>query len=96
MHNYYVYIMTNKPCGVLYVGVTSNLGKRVYEHKNNITPGFTSKYKLYNLVYYDYTENVHAAIAHEKRLKKWNRQWKIELVTKFNPKWEDLYYKIVG
>lgn len=94
MHHYYVYIMTNKPNGVLYVGFTNNLAKRVYEHKNNITAGFTSKYKLYKLVYYDYTNDVNAAIAHEKRLKKWNRQWKIDLVTKFNPSWADLFYKV--
>lgn len=96
MHDYYVYIMTNKPSGVLYVGVTSNLAKRVYEHKNNITAGFTSKYKLYKLVYYDHTNDVNAAIAHEKRLKKWKRQWKIDLITKLNPTWEDLYHKIAG
>lgn len=96
MHNYYVYIMTNKPSGVLYVGITRNLAKRVYGHKNNITAGFTSKYKLYKLVYYDYTNDVNGAIAHEKRLKKWKRQWKIDLITKFNPSWEDLYYKITG
>ena len=94
MHHYYVYIMTNKPNGVLYVGFTSNLLKRIYEHKNNITAGFTSKYKLHKLVYYDYTNDVNAAISHEKRLKKWNRQWKIDLVTKFNPSWEDLFYKV--
>ena len=94
MCSYYVYIMTNKLHGVLYVGVTNNLAKRAYEHKNNIITGFTSKYKLYKLVYYDYTNDVSAAIAHEKRLKKWNRQWKIDLVTKFNPTWEDLFNKI--
>lgn len=96
MHNYYVYIMANKPSGVLYVGVTSNLAKRVYEHKNNITSGFTSKYKLYKLVYYDHTNDVNAAITHEKRLKKWKRQWKIDLITELNPTWEDLYHKIAG
>ena len=86
--------MTNKPCGVLYVGITNNLAKRVYEHKNNLTAGFTSMYKLYKLVYYDYTDDVNSAIAQEKRLKKWKRQWKIDLVAKFNPTWEDLFNKI--
>src|ERR1700679_625379 len=96
VHNYYVYIMTNKPSGVLYVGVTNNLARRVYEHKNNLTGGFTNKYKLYKLVYFDHSTDINAAIAHEKTVKKWHRQWKLDLITKFNPTWEDLYYKISG
>lgn len=96
MHDYYVYIMTNKPKGTLYVGVTNNLSRRVFEHKNNITKGFTSKYKLYKLVFYNYSPDINAAIEYEKRVKKWNRQWKIELVEDFNPRWDDLYNQILG
>lgn len=88
--------MTNKPKGTLYVGITNNLYRRVFEHKNNITQGFTTKYKLYKLVFYNHSNDVNAAIEYEKRIKKWNRQWKIELVENFNPTWEDLYSSIVG
>ena len=80
----------------MYVGVTNNLVKRVYEHKNNIIVGFTSNYKLYKLVYFEHCSDINAAIAHEKRLKKWLRKWKLDLIDKFNPLWEDLYYKITG
>lgn len=96
MQNYYVYIMTNKPKGTLYVGITNNLARRVFEHKNNITQGFTSKYKLHKLVFYNYSTDVSAAIEYEKRVKKWNRQWKIELIEDFNPNWDDLYNQILG
>lgn len=95
MHSYSVYIMTNKPHGTLYVGITNNLIRRVLEHKNNIVGGFTSRYKLYKLVYYDCTSDVNSAIAYEKKIKKWNRQWKIDLVTKFNKNWDDLYCKLI-
>lgn len=88
--------MTNKPKGTLYVGITNNLYRRVFEHKNNITQWFTTKYKLYKLVFYNHSNDVNAAIEYEKRIKKWNRQWKIELVENFNPTWEDLYSSIVG
>jgi len=96
MYNYYVYIMTNKPKGTLYVGITNNLARRVFEHKNNITKGFTSKYKLHKLVFYNYSTDVNAAIEYEKRVKKWNRQWKIDLIEDFNPHWNDLYHQILG
>ena len=95
MHSYSVYIMTNKPHGTLYVGITNNLIRRVLEHKNNIVGGFTSRYKLYKLVYYNCTSDVNSAIAYEKKIKKWNRQWKIDLVTKFNKNWDDLYCKLI-
>ena len=88
--------MTNKPKGTLYVGITNNLARRVFEHKNNITQGFTSKYKLHKLVFYNYSTDVSAAIEYEKRVKKWNRQWKIELIEDFNPHWDDLYNQILG
>ncbi|MCL5435672.1 MAG: GIY-YIG nuclease family protein [Patescibacteria group bacterium] len=95
MRQYFVYIMTNERYGTLYIGVTSDLVKRAYEHKNGFVEGFTEKYKLHRLVYYEQTENVTAAIEREKQLKTWKRQWKIELIDKFNPEWKDLYKKII-
>lgn len=88
--------MTNKPEGVLYTGVTRNLIKRVYEHKNNLVEGFTNKYNLHNLVYYESTNDIYQAICREKRLKKWRRQWKIELINNFNSSWDDLYSNLIG
>ena len=73
MRNYFVYIVTNRPYGVLYVGVTNNLARRIYEHKHNLVKGFSSKYRLYNLVYFDETTDIYEAITHEKRLKRWRR-----------------------
>lgn len=96
MRHYFVYIMTNKPNGVLYVGVTNDMIRRCYEHKKNLADGFTKKYHLHKLVYYEETSDMYEAISREKRLKKWHRQWKLELIYKFNPEWQDLYFKIVG
>ena len=90
-----IYIITNKKYGTLYIGVTSSLVKRVYEHKNKLVDGFSKKYNLSKLVYYELFENMESAIIREKRLKKWNREWKLELIDNFNPNWEDLYYKVV-
>ncbi|MCD4705825.1 GIY-YIG nuclease family protein [bacterium] len=95
MKNYYVYILTNKINSVLYIGVTNNLIKRVYEHKNNLVEGFTKKYNVHKLAYYEETGNIESAILREKQMKKWNRQWKINLIEKDNLKWEDLYYKLL-
>ncbi len=78
-----------------YIGVTDNLIRRIYEHKNDLVEGFTSKYQIHNLVYFELYEDINEAILREKRLKKWNRQWKIELIEKDNPKWKDLYSEIV-
>jgi len=89
--NYYVYILASKRNGTLYIGVTSDLSKRIFEHKNNLVDGFTKKYSVHNLVYYEETININSAIKREKRLKKWNRKWKIELIEKLNPNWDDLY-----
>ena len=75
----------------LYIGVTNNLIRRVYEHRNDLIVGFTKKYGVHKLVYYEQTNDIHEAIQKEKGLKKWNRQWKIELIEKFNPNWSDLY-----
>ena len=88
---YYVYLLSSKKNGIIYTGVTNNLKKRVYQHKNEEVKGFTKKYKVKKLVYFEMTENIESAIKREKVLKKWNRQWKIRLIEKNNPEWEDLY-----
>jgi putative endonuclease len=92
---YYVYILASKRNGTLYIGVTSELIKRVYEHKNNLINGFTKKYDVHNLVYYEPTEDINSAIKREKQLKKWKRAWKIEIIEKVNPKWRDLYFDLI-
>jgi putative endonuclease len=92
---YYVYILASKRNGTLYIGVTNNLLKRVYEHKNNLVEGFTQKYKVHNLVYYEIYYDVYTAIAREKAMKKWKRVWKIELIEKDNPLWKDLFCDMV-
>ncbi|MFH0820078.1 MAG: GIY-YIG nuclease family protein [bacterium] len=94
MKSYYVYILASKRNGTLYIGVTSNLKKRIYEHKNDLISGFTKKYKIHNLVYYEETASIESAIEGEKRLKKWKRKWKLELIEKSNPNWQDLYYDL--
>ena len=91
MNTYYVYIMTSKKNGTLYVGLTNNLIRRAYERKNDLIEGFTKKYGVHKLVYYEQTNDIHNAIQREKELKKWNRQWKINLIEKFNPNWNDIY-----
>jgi putative endonuclease len=80
--------------GTLYVGVTNDLTKRVYEHKNNLINGFTKKYDVHSLVYYEQYDNIELAIMREKRLKKWNRKWKLELIEKVNPRWRDLFEEL--
>jgi len=91
MKAYWVYILCSQRNGTLYVGVTNNLSRRVYEHKQLKGDGFTTKYNVTKLVYYDEFQYVNDAIQAEKRIKKWNRKWKIELIEKHNPEWEDLY-----
>ena len=93
--NGYVYIIASKRNGTIYIGVTNNLIKRVYEHKNNLVGGFTKKYQVHNLVYYEVYERIIDTIAREKQLKKWKRRWKINLIEKNNPEWKDLYEKIL-
>jgi len=90
-----VYILASKKNGTLYVGVTSNLPKRVYEHKHNLIDGFSSKYNVHRLVYYEVHQEMVAAITREKQLKKWNRDWKINLIIEKNPGWSDLYSNII-
>lgn len=92
----YVYIMTNKQEGVLYIGVTSDLIRRVYEHKHGLGDGFTKKYHLHQLVYFESVDDMNAAIAREKKLKNWHRQWKINHISQHNPLWRDLYPEICG
>ncbi len=95
MNQYYVYIMASQMNGTLYIGVTKDLIRRVYEHKNNLVEGFTKEYSVHLLVYYEIHNDINNAIQREKRLKKWNRAWKIELIEKENPEWKDLYSGLI-
>ena len=88
---YYVYILASKRNGALYIGVTNNLEQRVYQHKHKLIDGFTSKYNIDKLVYYEETPDIVSAITREKQLKKWNRDWKIKLIEKVNLEWNDLF-----
>jgi len=90
MKYYYVYILASKKNGTLYTGVTNNLIRRLHEHKNNIADGFTKKYNIKNLVYFEQTTDIESAITREKCIKKWNRDWKIKLIEESNPEWKDL------
>ncbi|MFT3810961.1 MAG: GIY-YIG nuclease family protein [Micropepsaceae bacterium] len=90
-HTYYVYILASARNGTLYVGVTNDLSRRVQEHKNGTVPGFTSKHGVDRLVWYQPFDLIDDAIAHEKRVKRWARKWKLELIEKMNPRWADLY-----
>jgi putative endonuclease len=92
--NYFLYIVASAKNGTIYIGVTNNLSKRVWEHKNKIADGFTSKYIVDKLVYYEVHSEVLATIGREKRLKEWPRKWKLALIEKTNPNWTDLYEKI--
>ncbi len=87
---YYVYIMASKRSGTLYIGVTNNLERRVYEHKKNIIEGFTKKYAVHNLVYFEETNDINDALEYEKRIKGWLRKKKIDLIESMNPSWNDL------
>ena len=87
---YYVYILTNKSNEVLYIGVTDDLERRIYEHKNEMIDGFTKKYNLTKLVYYEATADVRSAIEREKQLKNCHREWKMNLIKEFNPDWKGL------
>ena len=87
---YFVYILSNWDDSVLYIGVTSNLPRRLFEHRNGLADGFTKKYNIHKLVYFEQTNDVYSAISREKQLKKWNRQKKNALIGKMNPEWRDL------
>ncbi len=92
---YYIYILASKPYGTLCTGVTNDLVRRVWEHKNDFVEGFTKKYRIHMLVYYEQGESIESAITREKQLKKWKRRWKLDLVEKTNPGWKDLYSEII-
>lgn len=92
---YYVYIVTNKSNGVLYTGITGDLKRRIYEHKNEEIDGFTKRYHVNKLVYYETFSSPQSAIKREKQIKKWVREKKIKLIETFNPEWQDIYDRIV-
>ncbi len=94
--NYYVYLLASRRNGALYVGVTNNLIRRIHEHREGLVDGFTRRYGIKHLVWFDSTGDVLAAIAREKQLKDWKRAWKIELIERENPGWRDLYPSILG
>ena len=91
-----IYVLASQRNGTLYIGVTSDLIRRIYEHKNNLVDGFTKDHQVHTLVYYEQFEDMPNAIAREKQLKNWKRQWKLDLIEKVNPYWCDLYDNIVG
>ncbi len=93
--NYYVYILASYKNGTLYIGVTNDLKRRVWEHKHDLVKGFTSEYGVHNLVWYEMHEDIEEAILREKQLKRWKRIWKIEEINKMNPQWLDLYDQII-
>ncbi|PKN37992.1 MAG: endonuclease [Deltaproteobacteria bacterium HGW-Deltaproteobacteria-2] len=90
-----VYILASKKNGTLYTGVTSDLVKRIWEHKNDLVEGFTRRYKVHNLVWYELHDDIDAAIEHEKNVKEWKRAWNVRLLEKDNPNWNDLYDSIL-
>ena len=94
MNNYYVYILASKQNGTLYIGVTGDLKKRLSEHKEGKFDGFTKKYGVHQLVHYEQTSDIMAAIEREKLLKTWRRKWKLELIERDNPEWRDLFEKL--
>jgi len=95
MSQYYVYILADERYGTLYTGVTSNLIGRVFQHKKGAVEGFTKKYRVHRLVYYEIHDDIREAITREKQIKKWRRTWKIRLIKEMNPDWDDLYDQIV-
>ncbi len=95
-NSYFVYILASKRNGTLYVGVTSDLPRRISEHKSSLIDGFTKEHDVKMLVYYEFHQEIEQAIRREKRLKKWDRKWKLELIEKNNPEWKDLFGQICG
>ncbi len=92
--NYYVYILASERNGTLYVGVTNDLQRRIFEHKNDLVEGFTKEYGIHTLVYYEVTQDITSAIWREKCLKRWKRAWKLRLIEESNPEWKDLYNEL--
>jgi putative endonuclease len=95
-HRYFVYMLASKPQGTLYTGVTNDLMRRVYEHREGLVPGFTKKYAVKTLVWYEEFGDIHDAIAQEKRIKRWQRDWKKNLIERDNPHWTDLYPAVLN
>lgn len=95
MKKYYIYILASRKNGTLYIGTTFNLTKRIFEHKNKLINGFTKKYNVNMLVYFEEYNDPYNAITRERQMKKWNRKWKINLIEKTNQEWKDLYHEIV-
>lgn len=95
-NQYFVYILASERNGTLYIGMTNNLAHRVHQHKTGMIDGFTTKYKVNKLVYYQQGSDVNKIIEREKQLKKWNRAWKLSLIDQFNPEWKDLFTEIAG
>ncbi len=95
LNSYYVYILASKKNGTLYVGVTNDILRRVNEHKTDVISGFTKKYQIHSLVYFEETNDIMSALTREKQLKSWRRSWKIKLIEKDNPVWRDLYQEIM-
>ena len=93
---FYVYILANEPYGTLYVGITNDLVRRVYEHRSDLVPGFTHEHQIHRLVWYEVHGDPYEAITREKRIKKWHRDWKVNLIQKMNPMWDDLYDAIAA
>ena len=93
---FYVYILTNQPNGILYIGVTNDLIRRVYEHKNKFVKGFTEKYELDRVVYFEVYADAQTAIYREKCMKAWKRAWKVKCILQTNPEWRDLYSELTG
>ncbi len=93
---FHVYLLANKPNGTIYIGVTSDLVRRVHEHQGDVIAGFTKRYGVHRLVHFEEFEDARTAIQREKTLKHWVRRWKIELIEKTNPTWRDLYDEITG
>ena len=92
----HVYLLTNKPDGVIYLGVTSDLIKRIWQHKNSFVDGFSRRYNLHHLVWFEAHEDMVSAITREKNIKKWKRAWKVRLIEESNLEWRDLYEDIIG
>lgn len=95
LRDYYIYILTNKNNTTFYIGVTNDLVRRIHEHKNKVVDGFTKKYKLKKLVYFEQCNDINSAIAREKQLKGWHRDWKLNLIKDMNPQFKDLYPQIL-
>jgi putative endonuclease len=93
---FYVYMLANRPYGTLYIGITNDLIRRVWEHKNDFVEGFTREHRLHDLVWYEVHATAYEAITREKAIKRWHRDWKVNLVQRMNPAWEDLFPAIAG